>query len=93
MVMKVKRSVSDDPRIQAAVAELKALIQRHYPGAAFEETHGEDPEGIYVIATVDVDDTDEVVDVYIERLLDLQIDAGLPIYVIPIRPLERISAQ
>jgi hypothetical protein len=48
-------------------------------------TPGEDPEGLYVLATVDVDDTDAVVDVYIDRLLTLQIDDGLPIYVVPLR--------
>jgi hypothetical protein len=92
MVMKAKRIDSEDPRIQSAVAELQALIQRHYPGATFEETHGEDPEGIYVMATVDVEDTDDVVDVYIDRLLEMQIDENLAVYVAPIRPLERIVA-
>ncbi|ETW96524.1 MAG: hypothetical protein ETSY2_46225 [Candidatus Entotheonella gemina] len=89
--MKAKRIVSEDPRVQSAVAELQALIRHYYPGAAFEETHGEDPEGTYLMATVDVEDTDDVVDVYIERLLELQIDEGLSIYVVPIRPLEHIS--
>ncbi len=91
MVMKAERIDSEDPRIQSAVAELKTVIRHHYPEASFEEMLGEDPEGTYVIATVDVEDTDDVVDVYIERLLEIQIDEGLPIYVIPIRPLERIS--
>jgi hypothetical protein len=73
------------PRMQAALAELQALIQQAYPTATFAVTPGEDPEGLYVLATVDVDDTDAVVDVYIDRLLTLQIDDGLPIYVVPLR--------
>ena len=46
---------------------------------------GDDPDGLYVLATVDVKDTDAVVDVYIDRLLTLQIDDGLLIYVVPLR--------
>jgi hypothetical protein len=73
------------PRMQAALAELQGLIQQAYPTATFAVALGEDPEGLYVLATVDVDDTDAVVDVYIDRLLTLQIDDGLPIYVVPLR--------
>jgi hypothetical protein len=73
------------PRMQAALAELQALIQQAYPTATFAMTPGEDPDGLYVLATVDVDDTDAVVDVYIDRLLTLQIEDGLPIYVVPLR--------
>jgi H2-forming N5,N10-methylenetetrahydromethanopterin dehydrogenase-like enzyme len=78
------------PRLQVAVAELQSLILQAYPTATFEIVQGTDPEGTYVIATVDVEDTEVVVDVYIERLLELQIDAGLPVYVVPVRPLARV---
>ena len=91
MAMKNSRIASDDPHVQAAVVELQALIQQHYPTATFQEKLGEDPEGTYLMATVDVEDTDEVVDVYIDRLLEFQIDAGIAVYVVPIRPLKRIS--
>jgi hypothetical protein len=88
--MKAERIDPDARRIQAAVSELQALIQQHYPAATFQVTQGEDPVGTYVLATVDVDDTDDVVDVYMDRLLGLQIDDGLPVYVVPVRPLDRI---
>ena len=91
MAMKNSRIASDDLRLQAAVVELQALLQQHYPAATFRETLGEDPEGTYLMATVDVEDTDEVVDAYIARLLEFQIDVGLAVYVGPIRPLKRIS--
>ncbi len=91
MVMKANRTVSEDSRMRSAVAELEILIRHHYPGATFEETLGEEPEGTYVMVTVDVEDTDDVVDIYIERLLEMQVDEGLSLYVIPMRPLERIS--
>jgi hypothetical protein len=89
--MKTHRIAPNDSRVQAAVAALQALIQHHYPTVTFAVTHGEDPEGTYVIATVDVEDTDEVIDVYIERLLEYQINAGLAVYVVPVRPLQRVT--
>ena len=91
MAMRNSRLALSDRRIQAAIVELQTLIQQHYPTATFQETFGEDPEGVYLMATVDVEDTDDVIDVYIERLLALQIDEGLPVYVVPVRPLDRVS--
>ena len=91
MAMMNSQNALDDPHVQAALVELQTLIQHHYPAATFQETLGEDPEGVYLMATVDVEDTDDVIDVYIERLLALQIDEGLPVYVVPVRPLDRVS--
>jgi hypothetical protein len=45
---------------------------------------------MYVLATVDVEDTDAIVEVYIDHLLDLQIDEGLAVYVVPVGPLARV---
>jgi HEPN domain-containing protein len=78
-------------RMQAAIEELRRLIQRHYPEATFQVEPGDDPTGMYVLATVDVEDTDVVVEVYIDRLLELQIDEGLAVYVVPVRPLARVQ--
>ncbi|MGH8065048.1 MAG: hypothetical protein ACRERE_07355 [Candidatus Entotheonellia bacterium] len=79
------------PRMQAAIEELQRLIQRHYPEATFQVEPGDDPTGMYVLVTVDVEDTDVVVEVYIDRLLELQIDEGLAVYVVPVRPLARVQ--
>jgi hypothetical protein len=81
--MKAARMSPDAPRIQAAVAELQGLIQQHYPTATCEVSPGDDPVGTYLIVTVDVEDTDAVVDVYIDRLLAFQIEEGLAVYVGP----------
>jgi hypothetical protein len=83
----------DTPHMQAAVMELQGMIQQHYPNTTFEVMLGDDPTGIYVLATVDVEDTEAVVDVYIDRLLELQIDAGLAVYVVPVCPLARVLAS
>ncbi len=74
-----------------AIAEMENLIKTQYPSASFTVSKGDDPEGTYLTATVDVEDTDEVMDLYIDRLLSLQVDEGLPLYVIPVRPPERVA--
>ena len=82
-----------DPRVEHALAEFRGLIQDRYPSAMFVVFRGEDPEGIYLTATVDVDDADDVVDVILDRLLEVQVDEGLPVYVIPIETPERVAAR
>jgi hypothetical protein len=81
------------PRMQAAIEELQRLIQQHYPEATFQVEPGDDPTGMYILTIVDVEDTDAVVDVYIDRLLQLQIDEGLAVYVVPLRPLARVQTS
>ena len=82
----------DTPRAREALAELRDLIRASYPDAAFDIYRGDDPDGLYLLVTVDIDDPDEVVDVYIDRLVDIQIEEELPIHVIPLRTLERSAA-
>lgn len=77
------------PRIEAAIDELKGLIAARYPEATFEVFEGEDPEGIYLVPTVDVEDMGAVVDLFLDRLVDLQVEEGLPLYVVPTRTPER----
>jgi hypothetical protein len=75
------------------VDELEALILQRYPDATFRVTRSPDePAVIHLLATVDVEDTDTVLDAVVERMMDLQIADGLPIYVIPVRPPERVLA-
>src|SRR4051794_20973235 len=83
----------DDERIQQGIAELQGMIQEHFDEATFAVFHGDDPEGVYMRVTVDVEDTDEVVDVFLDRLLQLQVEEELPLYVIPVRPANRSLEQ
>lgn len=80
-----------DPNMQAAIAELQELIRAHYPSTTFEVGEAEDPDGVYMRAVVDVDDTDEVTEVFIDRLVDLQVVEGLPLYLVTVRTPERIA--
>ncbi len=79
------------PRMEEAVAELKELIRGRYPEATFHIGQGEDPEGIYLTAMVDVDDRGEVIDLFLDRLVDLQVEEGLPLFVAPVRTPERTA--
>lgn len=91
--MSVERVVREDPRLLAAADELRELISARYPEATFELTIGDDPTGLYLIPTVDVDDTEEVAEVVADRLLALQVDEELPVYVFPVRPLAQVLAE
>lgn len=72
--------------MKRAVNELKTAILSRYPDATFKVEPGEDPEGIYIITTVHLEDGTEVFDVIGDRLVDMQVDEGLPIHVIPVQP-------
>ena len=79
--------------MQEAVEELKRLITERFPDASFVVEEGFDPEGIYLITTVDIADTDDVIAVVGDRLVDLQVDEGLSLYVTPLRPIDRVIAE
>lgn len=82
-----------DARTQAGLRELQTLIQQQYPEATFRVRRGQDaPGAIHLVTTVDVEDTTTVLDAVVDRMMALQIDQGLPIFVIPVRPVERALA-
>jgi hypothetical protein len=87
--MTPRRLVPITPRLEEAIDELRELIARHYPDATFTVSEGEDPDGTYLTATIDVEDMGKVVDVFLDRMVDLQVEEGLPIYVVAVRPLAR----
>jgi hypothetical protein len=81
------------PVMEQAITELKGMISARFPQASFVVEEGFDPKGIYLVTTVDIADTDEVIDVIGDRLVQLQVDEGLPIYVTPLRPMQRVVAE
>lgn len=79
-----------DPRMRQALTDLQARIRERYPSATFQLAAApDDPAAIHLYATVDLEDTDELLDLVIERLLTLQVEEGLPVHVIPLRTPER----
>ena len=91
--MNTENPIHLTPRMKEAIDELKGLITARFPQAAFVIEEGFDPEGVYLITTVDIADTDEVIAVIGDRLVELQVDEGLPVYVTPLRPIERVVAE
>jgi hypothetical protein len=83
--MKTENPIRLTPRMKEAIDELKGLITARFPQAAFVVEEGFDPEGVYLITTVDIADTDDVIAVIGDRLVELQVDEGLPVYVTPLR--------
>jgi hypothetical protein len=91
--MSRKSLPSHDPRIARALATLETLIRERYSDAAFIAFVGEDPEGVYLHATVDIEDPDEVMDVVADMLYHMQVEQQIPVYVVPVQPLERVAEQ
>src|SRR4051794_8324782 len=90
--MRISQNMNDrDPRIERAIAELQDMVRQQWPTSTFSMSSGEDPEGIYLDAVVDVDDTDDVMDVIVDRLLELQVEEQLPVYVVITRTPERTA--
>jgi len=77
--------------LNEAIAEMQSLITSKFPHATYAVSEGDDPEGTYLRATVDVEDTDEVVEAYIDRLVELQLSKELLLYVVPVRPVSRVA--
>jgi len=91
--MSQERPVALTPAMEKAVSELQGRISERFPQASFVVEEGFDPKGIYLVTTVDIADTDEVIDVVGDRLVELQVDESLPIYVTPLRPIQRVIAE
>ena len=88
-----RQPIDLDKRMQHAVAELQGTIADRYPGARFSLSHPDDePASLELTAVVDVDDPDDVLDLVVDRVVQFQVDDGLPIHVVPIRTPERVAA-
>lgn len=69
------------------------MIAEKYPEAEFRVLRGvDDPREWWLEARVDLEATEEVTDLIIDRLLDFQIEQRLPIYVMTL-PTVRIAAM
>src|SRR5205814_3366851 len=83
-----------DSRMQRALDELRGVITARYPRATFEIVRDRDePENVDLLTTVDLEDPDEVLDVVLDRLVQLQVEERIPVHVIPLRTPERILAD
>ncbi len=78
----------NDPGYRETIEEIQGIILDHFPGTTFDVYLGEEPLGVYVEALVEVDDIDDVMDIYIDRLVDLKVERGLRLYVLPVSTSE-----
>ena len=85
--MSIATSWTTITRIQEVLKEFKELISAKYPEATFDVEVGGEPDGVYLIPTVDLENSLEVLDVIMDRLLEVQIEERLPVYVVPQRPI------
>lgn len=89
--MSTEQEVEVASRMQSALDELRGLIRARYPQARFSVARGHDePENVHLITTVDLEDADEVLDLVIDRLVELQVEERIPVHVIPVRPVRRV---
>ena len=70
--------------MQHAIAEVEARILAVYPDATFRLVEGEDPNGLYLDAYTDAEDAFAVLDLVSDWLVDLSVDAGVHLHVIPL---------
>lgn len=82
-----------EAQLMAALEELREMILALYPHATFSTRHGDDPVGVYLRAEVDVENLIDIVDVVLGRRVDMQVDEGLPIELVPVRPIQREIAN
>lgn len=91
--MNQARSEALEPWIVRALDDLTERIRMRYPDAEFDIELGiDDPNAIHLIVTVDIEEPEDVVDLVIDRVLEIQVEERLPIHVIALRPLKRIIA-
>ncbi len=91
--MTAERMTGGGPRLAPVIAELQQKVTGRYPEARFEVFEGDDPRGTYLRAVVDVEDTDEVMDLVVDRPLDLQVEERLPLYFVASHPPERHAGR
>lgn len=80
--------------VQAAARELKTTILDKYPTARFRLARAADAQRSWNLWTmVDVEDLDDVSDLVTERALDMRVEEGVPIHVVPIRGRAEPSSE
>lgn len=73
-----------DDKTQRAITEVQARIRAVYPEAIFHVAEGEDPVGIYIDVYTEAEDSFCIFDLVNDWLVDLSVNAGLALYVIPL---------
>ena len=70
--------------MQHVITEVQARIIAVYPDATFRLVEGEDPIGLYLDAYTDAKDAFAVLDLVSDWLVDLSVNTGVHLHVIPL---------
>jgi hypothetical protein len=70
--------------LQHVIKEVEARILAVYPDATFRLVEGEDPVGLYLDAYTDAEDAFAVLDLVSDWLVDLSVNDGVHLHVIPL---------
>lgn len=89
----VETTEQSDFRVATALQELGQMILSRYPTATLSIRHGDDPVGTYLQAEVDVDTLTDVVDIVLDRRVEMEVGEGLPIELVPMLPIHREIAN
>jgi uncharacterized lipoprotein YddW (UPF0748 family) len=73
-----------DEKTQRVLAEIQTRIKAVYPEATFTVALGEEPVGIYLDAYTNAPDGFAVLDLVSDWLVDLNVNEGLAVHVIPL---------
>jgi ethanolamine utilization protein EutQ (cupin superfamily) len=93
LIRKYDSELLNHPDVRAAVTELKGIIRHTYPEARFEVVVGHEPLGVYVTTMVDEEDTERVSELYMDRILEFQVDKRIPIYVLTLPSDQAVMAD
>ena len=75
-------------RTQEAIDEVQDAIEAAFLEAAFQVPRGDDPTGIYIDASTKAENGFDGLDVIGDRLVDLSVEAGFGIHVVPLLKAE-----
>ena len=70
--------------LQRVIAEVEARILAVFPEATFRLVEGEDPIGLYLDAYTEAEDAFAVLDLVSDWLVNLSVNAGVHVHVIPL---------
>jgi hypothetical protein len=70
--------------MQRVIAEVEARILAVFPEATFPLVEGEDPIGLYLDTYTDAEDAFAVLDLVSDWLVNLSVNAGVHLHVIPL---------
>ena len=79
-------------RVRDAVSELKATIVAQYPTARFELVRAvDDPKNYDLLVMVASADPDEVLDLVVDRVVEMRVEQSIPLHVLAVQPDDRLA--